>query len=93
MAGSFAQSVNAHGCKRARWRRLRRQQIQDWLIAACQNVKILVQARRPGPLAVEMPVMAGLARSLGSALHELRAFVIRLGRFSALTSVASFQLS
>lgn len=53
MEGSFAQSANAHGCKRSRWRRLWRQQIQDWLIAACQNVKILVQAQRPSPRAVE----------------------------------------
>jgi hypothetical protein len=29
-----------HGFKRARWRRLWRQQIQDWLIAAVQNVKL-----------------------------------------------------
>lgn len=50
MEGSFAQSVNCHGGKRARWRRLWRQQIQDWLIAACQNLKILIRARghRPG---------------------------------------------
>ena len=36
---------------RARWRRLWRQQIQDWLIATCQNVKLLIRALRPGPLA------------------------------------------
>lgn len=42
MEGSFAQAANCHGFKRARWRRLWRQQIQDWLIAACQNIKILI---------------------------------------------------
>ncbi|MES1166849.1 MAG: transposase [Pseudomonadota bacterium] len=53
MEGSFAQSANCHGCKRARWRRVWRQQIQDWLIATCQNVKLLVKARGgPGPLAL-----------------------------------------
>jgi transposase len=51
MEGSFAQSANCHGFKRARWRRLWRQQIQDWLIAACQNVKLLIRALRPAPLA------------------------------------------
>ncbi len=51
MEGSFARSVNCHGGKRARWRRLWRQQIQDWLIAACLNVRLLVKALRPGPLA------------------------------------------
>jgi len=44
MEGSFAQAANEHGFKWARWRRLWRQQIQDWLIAAVQNVKLLLQA-------------------------------------------------
>lgn len=54
MEGSFAQAANEHGFKRPRWRRLRRQQIQDWLIAAVQNVKILLKAtskRNQGALA------------------------------------------
>ena len=42
--GSFAQAANEHGFKRSRWRRLWRQQIQDWLIAAVQNLKILMKA-------------------------------------------------
>lgn len=49
MEGSFAQGANCHGCKRSRWRRLWRQQIQDWLIAACQNLKLLIRAFRSGP--------------------------------------------
>jgi transposase len=44
MEGSFAQAANEHGFKRSRWRRLWRQQIQDWLIAAVQNVKTLLKA-------------------------------------------------
>jgi hypothetical protein len=39
--GSFAQAANKHHFKRARWRRLWRQQIQDWLIAAVQNIALL----------------------------------------------------
>ena len=42
MEGSFADAANHHGFKRARWRRLWRQQIQDYLIAAIQNVRILL---------------------------------------------------
>jgi len=42
--GSFAQAANEDGFKRWRWRRLWRQEIQDWLIAAVQNVKVLVRA-------------------------------------------------
>lgn len=41
MEGSFAQAANKHHFKRARWRRLWRQQIQDWLIAAVQNIALL----------------------------------------------------
>jgi transposase len=42
MEGSFANGANNHGFKRSRWRRLWRQQIQDYMIAAIQNVKILI---------------------------------------------------
>ncbi len=40
--GSFADAANNHGFKRARWRGLWRQQVQDYLIAACQNLRILI---------------------------------------------------
>ena len=43
MEGSFADAANNHGFKRARWRRLWRQQIQDYLIATVQNVRILMR--------------------------------------------------
>lgn len=81
MEGSFAQSANCHGFKRARGRRLWRQQIQDWLIAACQNVKLLVQALRPGPLASESPVRGvpvWLLRSISVRLTCLAAELNRI---------------
>lgn len=43
MEGSFADAANNHGFKRARWRGLWRQQIQDWIIAAVQNLRILLK--------------------------------------------------
>jgi transposase len=43
MEGSFADAANNHGFKRARWRGLWRQQIQDWMIAAVQNLRILMK--------------------------------------------------
>ena len=56
MEGSFAHSANRYHFKRARWRRLWRQQIQDWIIAAVQNIARLcgvigagVGAVRPKP--------------------------------------------
>ena len=45
--GSFADATNNHHFKRARWRRLWRQQIQDYLIAAIQNVRILLAHQTP----------------------------------------------
>ena len=42
MEQSFADATNNHGFKRSRWRRLWRQQIQDYLIAAIQNIRILL---------------------------------------------------
>jgi transposase len=49
---SFADAANHHGFKRARWRRLWRVQIQDWLIAAIQNIKILLNAGGQPPAAL-----------------------------------------
>ena len=43
LEGSFADASNNHGFKRARWRGLWRQKIQDHLIAACQNLRILLR--------------------------------------------------
>lgn len=75
MEGSFADAANNHGFKRARWRRLWRQQIQDYLIAAIQNIRILLsrialkptissvaafQASRVGFLAWWMSLSAGI---------------------------------
>ena len=46
MEGSFADATNRHGFKRARWRGLNNQQIQDLLIAACQNIRIFIRNER-----------------------------------------------
>jgi transposase len=50
MEGSFADGTQHHGFKRSRFRRLWRQRIQDWLIAALQNLRILLRPRRPSPV-------------------------------------------
>jgi transposase len=49
MEGSFADAFNNHGAKKARWRGLRRQQIQSWLIAAVQNLRILLRHQSDPP--------------------------------------------
>jgi transposase len=44
MEGSFADAANNHGFKRARWRRLWRQRIQDYMIAVVQNIRIMIRS-------------------------------------------------
>jgi len=44
---SFADAANNHHFKRARWRRLWRQQIQDYWIAAIQNIRLLLRTMLP----------------------------------------------
>jgi transposase len=62
--GSFADAANNHGFKRARWRRLWRQQIQDWLIAAVQNIRIfLAQVRLPGAASAAMQLPLAFRRN------------------------------
>ena len=51
MERSFADAANHHGFKRSRWRRLWRQQIQDFLSAAIQNIRILLSRKDPKPSA------------------------------------------
>lgn len=58
MEGSFADAANCHGFKRARWRRLWRQQIQNHVIAACQNIRILLRHGGGRPSAVLASVSA-----------------------------------
>lgn len=43
MEGSFADATTHHGLKRARWRRLWRQRIQDLLIATVQNLRTQIR--------------------------------------------------
>jgi len=59
MEGSFADAANNHGAKRARWRGLWRQRVQSWLIAAVQNLRILLRkaVARPAKPALSLAKM------------------------------------
>ena len=83
MEQSFADAANNHGFKRSRWRRLWRQQIQDYLIAAIQNIRILL--RRAGkdasaggaalkivPIEAVLMVLSLLGVSRGRSLKDSR---------------------
>ena len=79
MEGSFADAANNHGFKRSRWRRLWRQQIQDYMIAAVQNARILIRHADHRPIAVatelqgiepaSLRVLCGLVVALGRAFQ------------------------
>lgn len=68
--GSFADAANNYHFKRSRWRRLWRQQIQDFMIGAIQNVKILLKHGPRHP--------AGVSRQVG---EQLNTFMTRVPRF------------
>ncbi len=66
MEGSFADAVQ-HGFKRARWRRLHNQQIQDYLIAVCQNIRILINSenrRQAAAMIVSVPTPSRIATAV-----------------------------
>jgi Transposase DDE domain len=63
---NFGEAAVEHGFKRARWRGLWKQTIQDQLIAAIQNLKILL--RKAGPAAQTLIALLG---SLYTALRSL----------------------
>jgi transposase len=68
MEGSFANAANGHGFKRARWRRLWRQQIQNHLIAACQNIRILIKNLKWSPAAAFSQVKSRISALLGTRI-------------------------
>jgi transposase len=61
MEGSFADAVNNHGAKKARWRGLWRQRIQSWMIAAVQNLRIFLRHQVRGPVGAAVAALASAA--------------------------------
>ena len=64
MEGSFADAATHHGFKRARWRRLWRQRIQDLLIATVQNLRTLIRHAGRRGAKLGRTVLWGLRRWL-----------------------------
>ena len=69
--GSFADAANNHHFKRSRWRRLWRQQIQDFLIATIQNVRILLKHRPQRSAATGLPLQNSSGLLIGALLSLL----------------------
>jgi transposase len=70
--GRFADAANNHHLKRARWRGFHRQQVQAHLIAACQNIRVLL-AR--GVATPEAAKIAMFAASVIVSLHQNHSFL------------------
>lgn len=66
---NFADAANNHGFKRARWRGLWRQRIQDLLIATLQNLRILIRN-----------TSAPITQSLARALERVSTASVHFGR-------------
>ena len=81
MEGSFADAATHHGFKRARWRRLWRQRIQDLLIAMVQNLRILVRhaGRR---------VRGACSQAMGQAAPAVNVFIATLGFYTDLLMIS-----
>ena len=74
MEGSFADAANNHGFKRSRWRGLEKVTIQDFFIAAVQNIRILIKRwRKPVGVAQQNRAMgwetAGILSALTRSAH------------------------
>ena len=78
MEGSFAHGANQHHFKRSRWRRLGNQCIQDRLICAIQNARILITRCQPPKMTAE--ALTGLKykiQNLNTSLKCLYKALIR----------------
>lgn len=78
MEGSFAQGTNLHHFKRSRWRRLGKQRMQDWIICAIQNIRILIKRSPPPKTAAESPVRAKIR--IQNTISRFKTAILALAR-------------
>jgi len=78
MEGSFADASNNHGFKRARWRGLQRQRLQDYLIAAIQNLRILIRKGSNRRNAAQMRISSIFAHCSSLVWMVLRGLPARI---------------
>jgi transposase len=80
MEGSFADAANNHGFKHARWRRLWRQRIQDYLIAVVQNARILLREMDRPRATVSQMAQEAIGAALSLVWLRFRRFQPMEGR-------------
>jgi hypothetical protein len=71
----FRPSRNLHHFKHARWRRLWRQQIQAWLIAAIQNIKLWLRHARPKPAVANAPTLSTSRNFIAQLVGRTQSYV------------------
>ena len=81
--GQFGQAARAHHYKRSRYRGLLSQQIQDAIIAAIQNVKILIKGPRPKTKAPKTSQSSNLPKTneignIWGSIRLLRTFLTKV---------------
>jgi transposase len=78
MERSYADAATNHGFKRSRWRGLDRITIQDLLIAAVQNIRILIKhARKPSGVAQEMRMVKQKVALAAASLYQSLCFAAK----------------
>lgn len=82
MEGSFADAANHHGFKRARWRGLEKQQIQDLLIATCQNIRILLRYERRRQSAAMVVVVPQAGENAFVLMRSSHPVCVQAGEFT-----------
>lgn len=87
MEQSFADAANNHGFKHSRWRRLWRQQIQDYVIAAIQNIRILL--RRGGTDAPAAAATLKIVPLAGPSMVFLLLETFRRALFPSINTIRS----
>jgi hypothetical protein len=85
MEQSFADAANNHGFKRSRWRRLWRQEIQDYLIAGIQNIRILLRPGATGASAGAAALKIVPLRGVSMVFLLLESFLRPISRVTSST--------
>lgn len=88
---SFADAANNHGFKRSRWRRLWRQQIQDYLIAAIQNIRILLSRAGKDASAGAAALKIIVLEAVSMVIFVLNTFTRAISRRSSRTIAQTAQ--
>jgi hypothetical protein len=79
MERSYADAANNHGFKKSRWRGLERMTIQNLLIAAIQNIRILIKHwRKPTGVAREMQIAGRKAAFVSDTLYKSAIYALNL---------------